>query len=55
LTSESSTAPPCPRCGIVERDKKQDGDDSAVERGVTDKPPDRDAVVDFTIAKKVEL
>ena len=39
--------------GIVERDKIKMVIDSAVERGLTDKPLDPDSVVDFSIAKKL--
>jgi ABC-type nitrate/sulfonate/bicarbonate transport system substrate-binding protein len=39
--------------GIVERDKIKMVIDSAVERGLTDKPLDADSVVDFSIAKKL--
>lgn len=39
--------------GIVERDKIKMVIDSAVERGLTDKPLDPDAVVDFSISKKL--
>jgi NitT/TauT family transport system substrate-binding protein len=39
--------------GIVERDKIQLVIDSAVERGLTDKPLDPDSVVDFSLAKKL--
>lgn len=39
--------------GIVERDKIKLVIDSAVERGLTDKPLDPDAVVDFSIAKEL--
>jgi hypothetical protein len=39
--------------GIVERDKIKLVIDSAVERGLTDKPLDPDNVVDFSVAKKL--
>ena len=39
--------------GVVERDKIKMVIDSAVERGLTDKPLDPDAVVDFSIPKKL--
>jgi ABC-type nitrate/sulfonate/bicarbonate transport system substrate-binding protein len=41
--------------GIVERDKIQIVIDSAVERGLTDKPLDPDAVVDFSIARQLRF
>lgn len=41
--------------GIVERDKIQLVIDSAVERGLTDKPLDPDAVADFSIAKQLRF
>jgi ABC-type nitrate/sulfonate/bicarbonate transport system substrate-binding protein len=41
--------------GIVERDKIKLVIDSAVERGLTDKPLDPDAVTDFSIAKQVRF
>jgi hypothetical protein len=41
--------------GIVERDKIQLIIDSAVERGLTDKPLDPDAVADFSIAKQLRF
>jgi NitT/TauT family transport system substrate-binding protein len=41
--------------GIVERDKIQLVIDSAVERGLTDKPLDPDAVADFSIAKRLRF
>ncbi len=39
--------------GVVERDKIKMVIDGAVERGLTDKPLDPDAVVDFSIPKKL--
>jgi NitT/TauT family transport system substrate-binding protein len=39
--------------GIVDRDKIKLVIDSAIERGLTDKPLDPDAVTDFTIAKSI--
>ena len=39
--------------GVVERDKIKMVIDSAVERGLTDKPLEPDAVVDFSIPKKL--
>jgi len=39
--------------GVVERDKIKMVIDSAVERGLTDKPLDPDAVVDFSIVKRL--
>ena len=41
--------------GIVERDKIKLVIDSAVERGLTDKPLDPDAVTDFSIAKQLRF
>lgn len=41
--------------GIVERDKIQLVIDSAIERGLTDKPLDPDAVADFSIAKQLRF
>ena len=41
--------------GIVERDKIKLIIDSAVERGLTDKPLDPDAVVDFSIVKQLRF
>jgi ABC-type nitrate/sulfonate/bicarbonate transport system substrate-binding protein len=41
--------------GIVERDKIRLVIDSAVERGLTDKPLEPEAVVDFSLAKKMRL
>jgi NitT/TauT family transport system substrate-binding protein len=41
--------------GIVERDKIQLIIDSAIERGLTDKPLDPDAVADFSIAKQLRF
>jgi NitT/TauT family transport system substrate-binding protein len=41
--------------GIVERDKIKLVIDSAIERGLTDKPLDPDAVTDFSIAKKLRF
>ena len=38
---------------MVDRDKIQLVIDSAVERGLTDKPLDPDMVVDFTFAKEL--
>jgi ABC-type nitrate/sulfonate/bicarbonate transport system substrate-binding protein len=39
--------------GVVERDKIKMVIDGAVERGLTDKPLDPDAVIDFSIPKKL--
>jgi len=41
--------------GIVERDKIKLVIDSAIERGLTDKPLDPDAVTDFSIAKQLRF
>jgi len=41
--------------GITERDKIKLVIDNAVERGLTDKPLDPDAVVDFSIAKQLRF
>jgi len=41
--------------GIVERDKIKLVIDSAIERGLTDKPLDPDAVTDFSIAKRLRF
>ncbi|HYT53931.1 MAG TPA: hypothetical protein VEQ38_04390, partial [Verrucomicrobiae bacterium] len=41
--------------GIVERDKIKLVIDNAVERGLTDKPLDPDAVVDFSIMKQLRF
>jgi ABC-type nitrate/sulfonate/bicarbonate transport system substrate-binding protein len=41
--------------GIVERDKIKLVIDSAVERGLTDKPLDPDSVVDFSLARKLRF
>ncbi len=41
------------RTGMVDRDKIQLVIDSAVERGLTDKPQDPDAVVDFSFVKEL--
>ena len=41
--------------GIVERDKIKLVIDSAIERDLTDKPLDPDAVVDFSIAKQLRF
>jgi ABC-type nitrate/sulfonate/bicarbonate transport system substrate-binding protein len=41
--------------GIVERDKIKMVIDSALERGLTDKPLDPDAVVDFSITKALRF
>jgi ABC-type nitrate/sulfonate/bicarbonate transport system substrate-binding protein len=41
--------------GIVERDKINLVIDAAVERGLTDKPLDPDAVVDFSIARQLRF
>jgi ABC-type nitrate/sulfonate/bicarbonate transport system substrate-binding protein len=41
--------------GLVERDKIKLIIDSAVERGLTDKPLDPDAVVDFSIVKQLRF
>jgi ABC-type nitrate/sulfonate/bicarbonate transport system substrate-binding protein len=41
--------------GVVERDKIKLIIDSAIERGLTDKPLDPDAVVDFSIAKQLRF
>lgn len=41
--------------GLVERDQIKLIIDSAVERGLTDKPLDPDAVVDFSIAKQLRF
>ena len=41
--------------GIVERDKIKLVIDSAIERGLTDKPLDPDAVTDFSIARKLRF
>lgn len=41
--------------GIIDRDKIKIVIDSAVERGLTDKPLDPDAVVDFSIAKALRF
>ena len=41
--------------GIVERDKIKLVIDSAIERGLTDKPLDPDAVTDFSIAKELRF
>jgi ABC-type nitrate/sulfonate/bicarbonate transport system substrate-binding protein len=41
--------------GIVERDKIKLVIDSAVERGLTDKPLDPDAVIDFSTAKQLRF
>ena len=40
--------------GVVERDKIKLVIDNAVERGLTDKPLDPDAVVDFSIARQIK-
>jgi NitT/TauT family transport system substrate-binding protein len=39
--------------GVVDRDKIKLVIDSAVERGLTNKPPDADTVVDFSFAKEL--
>jgi ABC-type nitrate/sulfonate/bicarbonate transport system substrate-binding protein len=41
--------------GIVDRDKVKLVIDSAIERGLTDKPLDPDAVTDFSIARQVRF
>jgi ABC-type nitrate/sulfonate/bicarbonate transport system substrate-binding protein len=41
--------------GIVDRDKIQLVIDSAIERGLTDKPLDPDAVTDFSFARQVRF
>ena len=41
--------------GVVERDKIKLIIDSAVERGLTDKALDPDAVVDFSIVKQLRF
>jgi hypothetical protein len=41
--------------GIVERDKIKLVIDSAIERGLTDKPLDPDAVIDFSIVKQLRF
>ena len=41
--------------GVVERDKIQLVIDSAIERGLTDKPLDPDAVADFSIARQLRF
>jgi NitT/TauT family transport system substrate-binding protein len=41
--------------GVVERDKIKLVIDNAVERGMTDKPLDPDAVIDFSIAKQLRF
>ena len=41
--------------GVVERDKIKLVIDNAVERGLTDKPLDPDAVVDFSLAKQMRF
>jgi hypothetical protein len=41
--------------GFVDREQVQMVIDSAVERGLTDKPLDPDAVVDFSIVKQMRF
>jgi hypothetical protein len=41
--------------GLVDRDKIKLIIDSAVERGLTDKPLDPDAVVDFSITRQLRF
>ena len=41
--------------GVVDRDKIKLVIDSAIERGLTDKPLDPDAVTDFSIAKRLRF
>ena len=41
--------------GIVERDKIKLVIDNAVDRGLTDKPLDPDAVTDFSFARQVRF
>jgi hypothetical protein len=41
--------------GVVERDKVKLIVDSAIERGLTDKPMDPDAVSDFSIARQMRF
>jgi hypothetical protein len=41
--------------GIVDRDKVKLVIDSAIERGLSDKPLDPDAVTDFSIARQVRF
>jgi hypothetical protein len=41
--------------GIVDRDKIKLVIDSAVERGLTDKPLDPDAVSDFSIVRQLRF